>query len=76
MQNEVLERDITYNDYYNALFWGYIKTCSQTTIQSKQHYIFTLCREKVAIDPTDDKRIAIEDFFTLPYGHKDLMIYN
>ena len=69
---DVLDRQITYGDYYSALHEGYIKTCRQTTIQSKDHFIFTLNRQKVAIDPSDDKRILAADFSTLPYGHKDI----
>lgn len=72
---DVLKRQITYEDYYDALHWGYTKTCQQSTIQSKEHFIFTLTRQKVAISPDDDKRVSTEGFLTLPYGHKDLIFY-
>ena len=73
VSRDVSQRNITYDDYLQALRSGRIKTCIQTNIQSKNHTIYTIYREKVAIDSHDDKRKSINDYCTLPYGHVALM---
>ena len=52
---DVLQREITYDDYLNALHSENDKTCLQTTIKSKNLIINTIMRNKVAINSKDDK---------------------
>ena len=73
IQYNILQRNITYKDYYDSLEHGTVKTCQQNIIQSRDHHLYTLTNEKVAIDPYDDKRVQINKYETLPYGHKDTL---
>jgi len=65
-------KDITFEDYYNALF-KYQKTyVVQTQIVSSKHEVFTVQQEKIALNARDDKRninYAFTD--TLPWGYID-----
>ena len=57
------------NDYKNALFHNTVEIREQSTIQSKNHKLFTVKRMKIAPRSIDDKRVQVEDYQTLPYGH-------
>lgn len=72
VKKNIVRRLITLEDYRNALFERSITTREQTTIQSKNHNIYTVKRRRIALQSADDKRVEIEDYRTLPYGHMDL----
>ncbi|XP_031355217.1 uncharacterized protein LOC116179559 [Photinus pyralis] len=64
-------REITLNDYKNALFNVLIIKRSQHLIRSKKHTVFTLKQEKVVLSPHDDKRvICANNIDTRPWGFK------
>lgn len=65
----VVKRRISIDDYKNTLFNGTIEKRTQTTIQSKDHLLHTIKRRKIALKSNDDKRVEVENFCTLPYGH-------
>ena len=73
IQYNILQRNITYKDYYDSLEHGTVRTCQQKIIQSRDRHLYTLTNEKVAIDPYDDKRVQTNKYETLPYGHKDTL---
>lgn len=68
----VVKRQITMDDYKNALFHNKVEKREQTSIQSKDHILHTIKRRKIALKSADDKRVEIDNYFTLPHGHIDL----
>ena len=76
----VVKKTLTFEDYKNCLFEGFIEyrdPCgvykSQLMFRSIRLEIFTLEVNKVALNKNDDKRIAKKDgISTLARGHKDL----
>ena len=72
VKKNVVKRCITLEDYKKVLFKRSIERCEQSTIQSKNHNIYTVKRRRIALQSEDDKRVEIEEYRTLPYGHVDL----
>lgn len=72
VKKNVVKRSITIEDYKEALFDQSITRREQATLQSKNHNIYTIKRRRVALQSKDDKRVEIENYRTLPYGHVDL----
>ena len=72
VKKNVLKRKITFEDYKNSLFNDTVNSQDQCTINSKNHYLYTIKRRKIALNPRDDKRVLTTDFFTLPIGHTKL----
>lgn len=71
VKSSVVAREITHEDYKKCLFEKITKLNFQNTIQSKNHNLFTIKRQKISITPHDDKRVEIEDFNTKPYGYME-----
>lgn len=67
--HSAVKRHINFDDYKRALFENAVERREQTTIQSKNHNLFTVKRMKVALRSVDDKRVQVENYRTLPYGH-------
>ncbi|KAK5648872.1 hypothetical protein RI129_003764 [Pyrocoelia pectoralis] len=63
-------REITINDYKNALFNILSIKREQNLIRSKKHTVFTLKQNKVVLNPHDDKRIICHNQIdTRPWGY-------
>ena len=46
------------------------KSVNMTSFENREHNIYTVTREKVALDACDDKRVILEDgIHTLAYSH-------
>ena len=73
VKQNVVKRQIDLEDYKNALFNNSIERREQTTIQSKNHNLYTVKRRRIAIQSKDNKRVEIENYKTRPYGHVDLV---
>ena len=68
-----LQKEITYNDYYNALFKNITKYVKMILFRCYHHNIYTIEQKKVALNSSDDKRYILpNNIDTLPYGHKDI----
>lgn len=72
VKRNIVKRNISLEDYKTALFEKSIEKREETTIQSKNHNLYTLKRRRIALQSKDDKRVEIENYRTLPYGHVDL----
>lgn len=66
-------KNITFNDYYKSLFNNSIHTSSQKLIESYKHDVYSIMQTKVALSPTDDKRMVNYSITTdtLPWGYTD-----
>ncbi|XP_031359155.1 uncharacterized protein LOC116182752 [Photinus pyralis] len=63
-------KQITINDYKNALFERDIIKRYQHIIRSKKHEVFTIKQDKVVLSPHDDKRIIqFNSTDTRPWGY-------
>lgn len=70
----VVEKQIKFGNYMDCLKNCTIVKKTQNCIRSKNHKLYTLKEEKIALSSNDDKRFQIKDSYdTLPYGHKDIV---
>ena len=60
---------INMSDYKECLFNNVNFSCKQKNFKSEKHKIYTIDIEKQAFDNNDIKRINLNNFKTLPYGH-------
>lgn len=67
-----VKRHISADDYKRVLFQQGVEKREQVTIQSRNHNLHTIKRQKIALRLVDDKRVQVADFCTLPHGHVDL----
>lgn len=66
----VLKKSITFDDYYRCITENCIIRRSQNTIRSKNHRLFTIRQNKIALSGFDNKRhILPNNIDTLPFGH-------
>ena len=74
VKTSVVKKTITFDDYLNCLMnYTEIKR-KQITFRSKNHDVFTIEQEKIALNPFDDKRFLIKGSTdTLPWGHYKIM---
>lgn len=72
VQKNVVARNISFDDYKQCLLTRTASKRTQQTINSRLHRLYTVKRSKTALNSEDDKRVEIEDFNTLPYGHYSL----
>lgn len=67
-------KTINYDDYYNCLFGNESIVNSQTLISSKQHNVYTIRQNKLALSSYDDKRVI--NFLsanTYPHGYSKIL---
>lgn len=69
VKKNILKKHISIDDYKKALFNNEIEICDQTSIQSRNHILYTVKRRKIALKSADDKRVEVENYCTLPHGH-------
>ncbi len=74
VQNCILQRELTFQDYYNALCNDVVLTKRQSLIRSEKLVIYTISQSKIALVLRDDKRLFSEDKYRqgLVYGHYKL----
>lgn len=74
VKKNVLKNKVTFNDYYNCIKNNCIEVRKQYSIESKDHNIYTISTEKIALNPFDDKRYIIKSdgIDTLAWGHYKL----
>lgn len=71
VKKNVLKNKVTFDDYYNCIKNNCIEVRKQLSIRSKDHNIYTISTEKIALNPFDDKRYIIkpDGIDTLAWGH-------
>ncbi|XP_066596570.1 uncharacterized protein [Prorops nasuta] len=70
-------KNIEFDDYIDSLKNFNTLICKQNIIRSNLHNVFTICEEKIALSPYDDKRYLIANSTdTLPWGHKNVIQVN
>lgn len=66
----VLKKQIDFNDYLECLVFNDIKMRHQYMFRNKLHRMYTICQNRIALSPYDDKRVILKNKVdTLPYGH-------
>ena len=70
IKKNVIEKEITFQNYKECLFNEKEETRKMNLIQHREHNIFSETIEKIALSSKDDKRIILGDkISTLAYGH-------
>ncbi len=74
VQNCIVEKELTFQDYYNALCNDVTITKKQSLIRSELLRVYTVSQNKIALVARDDKRLFTDDKFQqgLAYGHYKL----
>lgn len=70
----VVEKDITFNNYKQALTEKdkYVQFAKMSSIRSKKHELYSLTLNKIGLSTYDNKRYVCDDNInTLAHGHKD-----
>ena len=70
VKRQVVENNITHEDYKTCLLTGKEKLARQNIIRSYEHTVFTEEVNKIALSAEDDKRYILKDgIHTLAWGH-------
>ena len=70
VKKSVLEKQISYENYFSCLFKESYYTHSMNRLQSKHHNILAIQEKKLSLSPLDDKRYILDDkISTYAYGH-------
>lgn len=70
VKDYVTKKYITFDDYLNCLNNSKILIKQQNSIRSKNHNVYSIRQNKIALSPYDDKRHLLNNSVdTLPYGH-------
>lgn len=74
VKKNVLEKKVSFDDYYKCIRENCIEMRKQFSIRSKSHDVYTISMEKIALNPFDDKRYIIKPdcIDTLAWGHHRL----
>lgn len=74
VKKNVLKNKISFDDYYNCIKENCIELRKQYSIRSKNHIVYTISMQKIALNPFDDKRYIIkpDGVDTLAWGHHRL----
>lgn len=68
VKNYVLEKSVTFNDYFDCIMNNSSIVRDQNTFRSKKHVVFSVNQTKVALSPKDNKRYILDDNIE-PWGH-------
>lgn len=69
----VLKQKLDFEAYYNCLFNNCSLSQTQSSITSKKHKLYSICLNKIMLDPFDDKRVLLKNKTdTIAYGHYSL----
>lgn len=74
----VVNRNIQFEDYINCIEQNCELKREQNTIRSIKHNVYSICQNKVALNPSDDKRYIIKQsqrVDTLAWGHYEIDAY-
>ena len=70
IKRNVVDNKITFENYESALFDNKIYKCTQNTIRSKLHRVYSVKEKKDSLNPHDEKRYILNDkISTLAWGH-------
>ncbi len=69
VSRSVIANDLTFQNYVDCLFGNNQVEHSFSSIQSKDHKVFTGKQNKICLSPFDDKRFLLNNIDTLPYAH-------
>lgn len=74
VKRNVLENKVSFNDYYKCISENCILMKNQFSIRSKNHQLYTISMDKIALNPFDDKRYIMKPdcVDTLAWGHHQL----
>ncbi|XP_044760245.1 uncharacterized protein LOC123317702 [Coccinella septempunctata] len=73
IKKSIVKNRICFDDYIECLETWKHKIISQNLIQVKEHHVYSLTQEKIALSPEDDKRCLVPGTFnTVPWGHYSL----
>lgn len=68
-----MRREINFKDYLDCLKSNESIVKNQNSFRSKKHNVYTITQEKIALNPSDDKRhILPGNVETLAHGHYKL----
>ena len=70
IKRSVVSNKITFENYESALFDKKIFNCTQNSIRSKLHRVYSVKEKKDTLNPYDEKRYILQDNInTLSWGH-------
>lgn len=74
VKKNVLKNNISFDDYFNCIKNNCVEMRKQFSFRSKNHNIYTISMDKIALNPFDDKRYIIKPdcIDTLAWGHQKL----
>lgn len=74
VKKNVIKNRISFDHYYNCIKENCIEIRKQYSIQSKNHNVYTISMQKLALNPFDDKRFIIkpDGINTLAWGHHQI----
>lgn len=61
IKKECYKKEITFNDYNQCLFSGEEQMRQMNIIKSKNHDIYSITMNKIALSENDDERVIMED---------------
>ncbi len=71
IQESVVSKQITHQDYLDCLFENETFQHVQTNIHAFKHKLYTIEQQKTSLTNNDDKRIILDDGIgTIPYGYR------
>lgn len=74
VKKNILQSKISFDDYFKCIKENCIEMRKQFSIRSKNHDVYTISMQKIALNPFDDKRYIIKPdcINTLAWGHYQL----
>ncbi|XP_044748775.1 uncharacterized protein LOC123309638 [Coccinella septempunctata] len=74
IKKSVVKNKICFEDYIDCLETKEKKIITQNLIKAKEHRVYSLTQQKIALSSEDDKRCLVRGSFdTLPWGHYSLI---
>ena len=73
---QALEQQIVFDSYVEAIERNKVTFVSSNDIRSYKHQLCTQYSKKKAISNNDNKRFSVDNIRSLPFGHKDIPLYD